>query len=156
MNYNEKVSAKKIAQIFISSAALGIALLLAIWIIDYFNVELKLVALTNINWFLNAHWMIVVGFVLFIGLWQYLSPFYKKYLTYFQPLVDSIEILFGLWLIVVFLDGLRVFNTSTQAEFFMKFPADLFFNQFVIVVLLVILVKYSQYFLVSNKREDYE
>jgi hypothetical protein len=154
MRSEDKISAMKIAQVFVSSAALGVAILLAIWIVNYFNVELKLAALTNLSWFMNAYISVIIGFVLLMGLWQYLYPFYKKQLSYFKPLVESVEILFGLWLIVVFLDGLMIFNTNPQLDFFLKFPAQLFHGQFVILSLLVCLVKYSQFFMSASQKEE--
>jgi len=146
----EKVDPKRIAQIIVSTAALAFAIFLAIWIIDYFNKEINMIALTNLNTFLISSWPILVGFVLIIGLWDYLFRFFKKWLKYAKPLVEGAELVFGLWLVVVFFDGIRIFNTNPQVDFFLKFPNELFFTQFIMVALLIIFIKYSQFFLAQK------
>ncbi|MFA5931608.1 MAG: hypothetical protein WC821_04850 [archaeon] len=148
---DKEINFKKLAQIFISSFALAIALFLAIWVIDYLNKELNMVVLTNLSTFLTGNLLIVVGFVLFIGMWDYVYPFYLKWSKYAKPLVDALSLVFGLWLVVVFLGGLVIFNENPQLNLFLKFPSELFFSQLILIVLLFIFIKYSQFFLYESK-----
>ena len=147
----QKIDPKRIAQVIVSTAALAFAIFLAVWIIEYFNKEINMLALTNLNAFLSSSWPIIVGFVLVIGMWDYLFKFYKKWLKYAKPLVEGAELIFGLWLVVVFFNGLRIFNTNTQVDFFLKFPNELFFSQFIMVSLLIIFIKYSQFFIAQRE-----
>jgi len=155
INYGKKeIDPKRIIQALFSTAALAFAIFLAVWIIDYFNTEVKMVALTNLVVFLNNNWPIIIGFVLLIQIWEYIYPFYKKWLKYAKPLIDAISLIFGLWLVVVFLNGLRMFNETTQVDFFLRFPHELFFTQLVVVVGLFIFIKYAQFFLYESKKFD--
>ena len=143
---------KKIMQIFLSSAAFAFALFILIWVMDYFSKELSNVILSNILTFLNENWPILIGFVLFIQLWEYLFKLYKGWLKYVAPLVSSIELIFGLWLVVVFFGGLTPLNLNEQVNIFLTFVNELFFTQFVVIALLILFIKYSQFFFYESKK----
>ena len=143
---------KKIVQIILSSAAFAFALFIVMWVIDYFSKEFANVILTNILVFLNENWPVLVGFVLIIQLWEYLYSLYKSRLKYFAPLISSVELIFGLWLVVVFFGGLAPLNINEQVNVILKFINDLFFTQFIVIVLLILFVKYSQFFFYESKK----
>ena len=145
---------KKIFQIILSSVAFSLALFIAMWIIEYFSKEIPNAIITNILVFLNENWPVLVGFVLFIQLWEYLYKLYKMRLKYFAPLVSSVELTFGLWLVVIFFAGLAPLNINEQVNIILNFINDLFFTQFVIIVLLILVVKYSQFFFYESKKFD--
>ena len=150
----KELNFKKVVQIILSSAAFAFALFIVMWIIDYFSKDFSNVILNNILVFLNENWPILVGFVLFIQLWEYLYQLYKNRLKYFAPLVSSVELIFGLWLVVVFFGGLAPLNINEQVNVILKFVNDLFFTQFIVIVLLILFVKYSQFFFYESKKFD--
>ncbi|MFA6319757.1 MAG: hypothetical protein WCX66_02430 [archaeon] len=145
---------KKLMQLILSSVALALVIFIIIWILDYFLIEFPNIILQNLKIFLNDNWFILVGFVLLKLIWDYIYGLYykNKILNYTNPLIDSIELIFGFWLIIVFLSGLTVLSISEQLNVFLKFFSDLFFTQFLIIALLVLVVKYSQFFFYESKR----
>ena len=73
---------------------------------------------------------------------------YKKQLKYVKTIVDGTSLMFGLWIVVVFLKGLIVFlDPTSQTALFLNFPYDFYVQQFVILYLLFIFVGYSKLFL---------
>jgi len=155
INFKDKeLDFKKIGQILFSSAAFAFALFIVIWIIDYFVKGMPNVILSNILTFLNGNWPILVGFVVFIQLWDYLYFLYKGMLKYINPLMRSIELIFGVWLVVVFFAGLTPLNLNAQVNVFLVFVNDLFFTQFVVIALLILFVKYSQFFFYESKKVE--
>ncbi|HPM86280.1 MAG: hypothetical protein PHO61_02645 [Candidatus ainarchaeum sp.] len=145
---------KKLMQLILSSVALALVIFIIIWILDYFLIEFPNIILQNLKIFLNDNWFILVGFVLLKLIWDYIYGLYykNKILNYTNPLIDSIELIFGFWLIIVFLSGLTVLSISEQLNVFLNFFSDLFFTQFLIIALLVLVVKYSQFFFYESKR----
>ncbi len=143
---------KKIGQILFSSAALAFAIFILIWIINYFVKEMPNLILSNILTFLNQNWPILVAFVLLIQLWEYLHFLYKGWLKYLHPLMMSIELIFGIWLVVVILGGLTPLNLNPQVNVFLMFINDLFFTQFVVVSLLILFINYSKFFFYESKK----
>ncbi|MDD4128805.1 MAG: hypothetical protein PHY04_03665, partial [Candidatus ainarchaeum sp.] len=144
---------KKLMQLILSSVALALVIFIIIWILDYFLIEFPNIILQNLKIFLNDNWFILVGFVLLKLIWDYIYGLYykNKILNYTNPLIDSIELIFGFWLIIVFLSGLTVLSISEQLNVFLNFFSDLFFTQFLIIALLVLVVKYSQFFFYESK-----
>lgn len=145
---------KRIMQIFFSSAAFAFAIFIAIWVLDYFVKQMPNVLVSNLLNFLNDNWPILVGFVLLIQLWEYLFKLYKGWLKYIAPLMSSIELIFGFWLVVIFLAGLTPLSISEQLNVFLKFANELFFSQFVVIALLILFVKYAQFFFYESKKEE--
>jgi hypothetical protein len=145
---------KKIMHILLSSVAFAFALFIVIWIVDYFSKELSNVILSNILTFLNENWPLLIGFVVFIQLWEYLFKLYKGWLKYIAPLVSSIELIFGLWLVVVFFGGLTQLNLNPQVNIFLEFINQLFFTQFIVIALLILFIKYAQFFFYESKKID--
>ncbi|MFA7134033.1 MAG: hypothetical protein WC122_03575 [archaeon] len=145
---------KKLMQLILSSVALALVIFIIIWILDYFLIEFPNIILQNLKIFLNDNWFILVGFVLLKLIWDYIYGLYykNKILNYTNPLIDSIELIFGFWLIIVFLSGLTVLSISEQLNVFLNFFSDLFFTQFLIIALLVLVVKYSQFFFYESKK----
>jgi hypothetical protein len=145
---------KKLMQLILSSVALALVIFIIIWILDYFLIEFPNIILQNLKIFLNDNWFILVGFVLLKLIWDYIYGLYykNKILNYTNPLIDSIELIFGFWLIIVFLSGLTVLSISEQLNVILNFFSDLFFTQFLIIALLVLVVKYSQFFFYESKR----
>lgn len=145
---SKEFSFGKVFQIIAATLALGLAIFLAIAILDYFGPSLQIPALININEFLKMYWFIIVGYVLLISLWDYFYELYKKQLKYVKPIVDGTSLMFGLWIVVIFLKGLIVFlDPSSQTALFLNFPYDFYVQQFVILYLLFIFVGYSKLFL---------
>ncbi|MDD3086188.1 MAG: hypothetical protein PHD80_03775, partial [Candidatus ainarchaeum sp.] len=107
---------KKLMQLILSSVALALVIFIIIWILDYFLIEFPNIILQNLKIFLNDNWFILVGFVLLKLIWDYIYGLYykNKILNYTNPLIDSIELIFGFWLIIVFLSGLTVLSISEQ------------------------------------------
>ncbi len=145
---------KKVIQILFSSAAFALALFIVIWVIDYFSKAMPNVIISNILVFLNENWPILVGFVLLIQLWEYLFQLYKGWLKYIAPFISSVELIFGLWLVVVFFAGLTPLSISEQLNVFLKFANELFFSQFLIVALLILFIKYAQFFFYESKKNE--
>jgi len=150
----EEIDFRRILHAFVSTAALGIAIFITMWIIDYANKQLQTTILSNINFFLTNSWPIIIGFVLLIQIWEYIYPIRTEKLKYLNPLINAVSILFGLWLVVVFIDGLRFFNQNAQVDLIMAFPAQLFFTQIYWIIGLAILVKYAQFFLKESKTKQ--
>ncbi len=121
---------KRVMQIILSTVALVLVIFIAIWIMDYFLVEFPNIVLQNLRNFLNDNWYILAGFVLLKLIWDYLYGLYykNKILRYVNPLINSIELVFGLWLVVVFLSGLTALSISEQLNVFLKFFSDFFFK----------------------------
>lgn len=145
---------KRVMQIILSTVALVLVIFIAIWIMDYFLVEFPNIVLQNLRNFLNDNWYILAGFVLLKLIWDYLYGLYykNKILRYVNPLINSIELVFGLWLVVVFLSGLTALSISEQLNVFLKFFSDFFFTQFLIIALLILVIKYAQFFFYESKR----
>lgn len=143
---------KRIMQVFFSSAAFTLALFIAMWVISYFAKEMPNVILSNILTFLADNWPVLAGFVLLVQLWEYLFQIYKGWLKYIAPLMSSIELIFGLWLVVVFLAGLTPLSISEQLNVFLKFANELFFSQFLVIALLILFIKYAQFFFYESKK----
>jgi len=138
---------RRVFQVFAASAAMALALFVAVWVIDYFNVVAGIELLTNLSTFIKNNWYIVVGFIFFISIWEYIYPLYSKKLKYVKPIVDATSIMFGLWLVAIFLKGLVVFvEAASQPALFLGLLHDLYFNQFAIIYLLFIFVGYSKVF----------
>lgn len=145
---------RRIMQIFLSTGALTLALFIVIWVLDYFVKQMPNVIVSNLLAFLNGNWPILIGFVLFIQLWEYLYKLYKGWLTYGAPLVSSIELIFGLWLVVVFFAGLTPLSISEQVNVFLSFANELFYTQFIVICLLILFIKYAQFFFSESKRNE--
>jgi low affinity Fe/Cu permease len=79
---------------------------------------------------------------------------YKGWLKYVAPFISSIELIFGLWIVVVFFAGLTPLSISEQLNIFLKFANELFFTQFVVVALLILFVKYAQFFFSESKKNE--
>ena len=155
INFKEReLDFKRIMQILLSSAAFAFALFIVIWVIEYFSKEISNIFLTNILTFLNENWPLLIGFVLLIQFWDYLYTLYKGWLKYIAPLISSIELIFGLWLVVVFFGGLTPLNLNEQVNVFLTFINELFFTQFVVIALLILFIKYSQFFFYESKKFD--
>ncbi len=138
----------KVFQILAATMALGLCIFLVIAATDYFNPNSQIPLLANLKEFLNTYWMIIVGFVLLISLWEYIYPLYSKVLKYVKPIIDATSLMFGLWIVSVFLKGLIVFlDQNSQVAIFLNFPHNFFFQQFVVLYLLFTFVGYSKLFL---------
>lgn len=138
---------RRLFQIFAASAAMALALFVAVWVVDYFNVTAGLDLLTNLSTFIKSNWYIVVGFIFFISIWEYIYPMYSKKLKYVKPIVDATSLMFGLWLVAIFLKGLAVFvEASSPPALFLGLLHDLYFTQFAVIYLLFIFVGYSKVF----------
>ena len=145
---SQEFSFKKFAHAIVSSVAFAIALLVVMWIINYFNVTAQIEVLTSILDFLNAYWIVLVAFVLLISLWDYLYSVYKSKLKYIKPAIDAIGILFGLWIIAIILYGLRVFTETTNPiNVFLEFLHTIFYEQTLLLFLLFLFISYSKFFL---------
>jgi hypothetical protein len=151
-NNNEKsFSWKRFFHTFVSSAALAVTLLIAIWIIDYFNAGLQLEFLSKINGFLITFWWVLAAFVLLISLWDYLFTLFHKKLKYFKPLIDAIGLIFGFWLVASILYGLTFFvQPESNIILFLTFMHDIFYQLNILLFLLFLLVSYAK-FLLSDK-----
>ncbi|MEK6959322.1 MAG: hypothetical protein AABW59_04730 [archaeon] len=138
-----------------STAALAFAVFIAMWVIAYFNETMKNAMLTNLNAFLASSWIVIVGFVLIVSVWEYFYPIYYDKMKYGRPAMLAIEFLFGFWLVAVFLDGLRAFVAPTdQVNIFLTFPFKLFNEQFVMVALLLLFIHYARFFLRKKYQEE--
>lgn len=145
---DKEFSVGKVFQILTATFALGLAIFLVIAVLDYFETSLNLDILLNLKEFLKNYWFILVGFVLLISFWDYFYLLYKKQLKYVKPLIDATSLMFGLWIVVVFLKGLIVFlEAGSQITIFLNFPHDFYFQYFVIIYLLFICIGYSKIFL---------
>ncbi|NMA44904.1 MAG: hypothetical protein GX950_03790 [Candidatus Diapherotrites archaeon] len=148
MNFNDEFSFGKVFQIIASTLALGLVIFLIVAALDYFGPNLQIPVIINIKEFLKLYWFIIVGYVLLISFWDYFYELYKKQLVYIKPIIDGTSLMFGLWLVVVFLKGLIVFlDPTSQTATFLTFPHDFYMAQFVIIYLLFIFVGYSKLFL---------
>jgi hypothetical protein len=152
--YDKKFDFKKLGYALASTLALAFAILLIIGAINYFNKEMNLIVLTNLNVFLIDNWFIIVGFVLFIELWDFFYNIYRKQLRIVKPLVEVISTMFAIWLISVLLNGLRVFliPENNAIDIFLKFPYDFLIEQFAIIFLLILFGNYAKYFFSDSKR----
>lgn len=147
-DYEDELDIKKIFQVVAASVALALAIFIAVWVIDYFNAVNEMVILTNISIFLKGYWPIITGFVFLISLWDYVYPIYRDKLRYVKPVIEATSIMFGLWLVAIFLKGLMVIaDVGEQAAPFLSFLHDLYFQQFVVLYLLFIFIGYSRFFL---------
>lgn len=145
---SKEFSFGKVFQIITSTLALGLAIFLIVAILDYFGPSLQIPVVINIKDFLKLYWFIIVGYVLLISFWDYFHELYKKQLTYVKPIIDGTSLMFGLWIVVIFLKGLIVFlDPTSQTAIFLNFPHDFYLQQFVILYLLFIFVGYSKLFL---------
>jgi hypothetical protein len=149
---------KRVMQILLSSAAMALVIFIVIWVLEYFSKEISNVVLTNFKVFLVDNWPIIVGFVFIKLLWDYLHGLYykNKAIQYTAPLIVSIELIFGFWLVVVFLSGLTALSISEQVNVFLNFAKELFFAQFLVIALLILVVKYAQFFFSESKRNEDE
>jgi hypothetical protein len=145
-------SFKSFAHAFVSSAALAIMLLIVIWVINYFNYSIQMEVLSNLNLFLISNWYILVNFTLLISIWDYLYPLYKRKLNYVKPLIDSIGLIFGFWLVAIFLYGLKVFVDpfNEVLHLALNFMHDVFFELNILLFLLFLFVSYAK-FLIQKK-----
>ncbi len=150
--YSEKsFSWKKFFHAFISSAALAVALLITIWVINYFNAGLNQPVLAGINDFLIWNWWVLVAFVLLISLWDYFFKLYKQKLRYVKPLIDAIGLIFGFWLVALILYGLKAFvDPADGINLFLNFMHDVFFQLHILLFLLFLFVSYAK-FLLTDK-----
>ena len=139
---------KRFAHAFVSTIALAIAIVLAIWIINYFNEFLKMEILTGITDFLVAYGVIIVGMVLLFSVWEYIYPLYKVKLRYVKPLIDAIGLTFGLWIVSVILLGLTVFvGGYPELAPWLSFLNALVLEQFIYIFLLFLFVSYAKFLL---------
>ena len=135
-------------QPIVSSAALAVAILILIWIINYFNEGLKLEVLTGISGFLTTFWWVIVAFVLLISMWDYLYSLYKPKLIYINPLIDSIGLFFGFWLVASILYGLKFFiEPENVANLFLSIMHDIFYQLNILLFLLFLFISYGKFLL---------
>lgn len=146
---SKKFSFKKFLQPIVGAGVLAVFLLILIWIFDYLNSELNNFVIFHLHEFFVYNWFYIVGFVLIIGIWDYLYKTFKdSFLRYFAPLFDAFGIFFAIWIISVILNGLRIFiESESQLNLFFSFLHELFYSQPILLALLLILMYYSKFFL---------
>jgi hypothetical protein len=146
--YREEFNWKEFFHAFVSSAALAVALLISIWVIEYFNESLNLEILTKLAGFLETFWWVIVAFVLLISLWDYVYSLYKPKLKYAKPLIDSIGLFFGFWLIASLFYGLTYFvEPGNVAILFLTIMHDVFYQLNILLFLLFLFISYGNFLL---------
>jgi len=148
------IDIKKILQIVASSVALGLAIYLVTWVLDYLNTSFSIAVISNISLFLKDSWIIIVGFVFIISLWDYLYPMFKEKLTYIKPIIDATSLMFGLWIVAVILKGLTALlvDQAAQISILLNLLQKLYFEQFVVLYILFVLVAYSKLLWIDKKQ----
>lgn len=146
---SKKFKIKKFLRPIVAALAMAVALLILIWALGYFNQSGDNFILTNLNNFFINNWYFIAGFVLVIGVWDYLyGLYYKKPIRYLAPFFDALSAFFAIWLIAVILNGLRIFiEADNRLNIFLRFLHDLFYEQTILLGLLLILIYYSKFFL---------
>ena len=144
-----KPTAKGILHPVLKAAAFSIALILVMFIAEYYNSALGVDWIGGLVGFLKTYWAIISGFVLLVSVWDYLYPFYKdkNYAKYMKPLIDSVGLTFGLWLVVEFIAALAYFLPDANAIFLLGSFRDIFFIYFVWIFLLFMFINYARLFL---------
>ncbi len=146
---DKKFSFKRVFQAIVAAGAMAIALLILIWILEYFNPTKENIVLFHLNEFFIYNWYFIAGFVLIIGIWDYLYKIFSTTkIRYFAPFFDALSTFFAVWIIAIILNGLRLFiETDNFLNIFLRFLYDLFYQQTILLFLLLILVFYSKFFL---------
>jgi hypothetical protein len=92
--------------------------------------------------------VVIVAFVLLISLWDYLYSLYKPKLVYINPLIDSIGVFFGFWLVASILYGLKFFvEPENVANLFLSVMHDIFYQLNILLFLLFLFVSYGKFLL---------
>jgi hypothetical protein len=141
-----KPTAKGFLHPVLKAAAFAIGLILVMFIFEYYNEELAIDWIGGLVSFLKQYWAIISGFVFLVSIWDYLFPFYKNknYVKYLKPLMDSIGLTFGLWLVVEFISALAYFIPDASAVNLLESFKEIFFIYFVWIFLLIIFVNYAK------------
>jgi len=137
-------TAKGLLHPIISTAALAIAIILVIFIGQYFNEVLNMLWLQALTDFLTTWWFVLIGFVLLVSVWDYIFPFYEDKLQVVKPLIQTIGLVFGLWLVAEFVAALTLL---VGEDFVLQSFRNIFFEFFVWIFLLFLFIKYAQYLL---------
>jgi hypothetical protein len=145
----KKFNLKRFVRPIIAAFAMAVAMIILIWVFSYFNQGGENIILTHLELFFINNWYYIAGFVLVIGIWDYLYDVYEKtIIRYLAPSFDALSSFFAIWLISVILNGLRIFvNEGDQLNLFLKFLYDLFYQQTILLFVFLILVFYSKFFL---------
>jgi hypothetical protein len=152
-DYEPEIDLRKIGQIIASSVALGLAIYLLTWVLDYLNTSFSIAILSNVSVFLKGALYVFIVFVLLIGLWDYLFPKFEEKLKYIKPLVDATSLMFGLWLVAIFFKGLTVLivDSASQIVVILTLLQKLYFEQFAVLYILFILIAYSKMLFMDKK-----
>ena len=144
-SYLDKIDARRLFQLIGGCVAFACALFLLAWIVDYVNIVLDVLILTKVSFFLKNYWVSLTGFVLLAVVWDYVYPLYQKKLVYVKPIVNATLIMFGLWVIAILLKSLtEVMPMDAMAAFGLNLVYTLYYDQFVVIFLLFILIGYSR------------
>ena len=101
--------------------------------------------LTGLIEFLKVYLGVIAGFVVLISIWDYLYPFYrdKQAAKYTKPLMDSVGLTFGLWLVLEFVARLAYFVPDPATSVFLTTGLDMFFKFFALIFVLILLINYG-------------
>ncbi len=137
------------------AAAFAIGLILVMFIAGYYNENLMIDWVGGLVGFLKTYWAIISGFLLLISVWEYFYPFYKEkvYIKYVKPLMDSVGLTFGLWLVVEFISALSYFIPDAEAVQVLGSFKEIFFMYFVWIFLLIIFINYAKMLLEDNRAD---
>ena len=141
----DKPTAKGLLAPIFKAAAFTIALLLVMLIGGYLNQSWRLEWLTGLIDFLTVYIPIIAAYVFMISIWDYLHPFYKdkKMTKYIKPLIASIGLTFGLWLVLEFIARLAYFVPDESTATFLTMGIEVFFKFFALIFILILLVNYG-------------
>lgn len=144
MNDDKPTGKGLLAPVF-KAAAFTIALLLVMLIGGYLNESWKVEWLTGLIDFLAVYLAIIAGYVFMISIWDYLYPFYKdkKLTKYVKPLITSIGLAFGLWLVLEFVARLAYFVPDDGTAAFLTTGLEVFFKFFALIFILILFVNYG-------------
>jgi hypothetical protein len=151
--YIEKFSWKKFLHSFLAAFILAIFFFILIWVVGYFDPIGENIFLTHFNLFLVNNWFFIVGFVFVISIWDYLFGLFKKTkLRYINPFFESFSVFFGIWLISIVINGLKLFvEEGNELNLFLGFLNNLFYSQTLLLFVLILLIYYSKFFLKDNE-----
>ena len=145
---------KGLAYPLLRTIALAVAIFIAIWVLNYFA-PMKVPVMENLLVFLTNNWYYVVGFVLLVSVWEYVYPLYYKQLKYGAPAIEAISLLFGFWLVAIFLWGMKVFTASSpEVSTMLQFIGDFFFALEIPIFILFLVVTYARFFMKEKEREE--
>lgn len=146
---SRKFSFKRFFQPIVASGVMAVFLLILIWVFEYLNADLDNFVIFHLHAFFVYNWFYIAGFVLIIGVWDYLYKTFKdSFLRYLSPIFDAFGVFFAIWIIGVILNGLRIFiESESQLHIFFSFLYDLFYSQTILLAILLVLIYYSKFFL---------